>query len=162
MQPAAPANYSDGTWRCPALPCNFRARQTRAGIRACRAERGTHCAFRRHRCGGGRGACTFHILGTARYARGPREARRPVCLPRPCAAVLLAPSTELMCVLNWPPSYLFERSADGGILTSPSGPSGWGEVRITQAERSDCILPGRRGAGPRRRRTAPELAGSAL
>jgi Transposase DDE domain len=37
------------------------------------------------------------------------------------------------------------RSGAGVIPTSPSGPAGWGEVGITQAERSDPILPGKRG-----------------
>ncbi len=42
------------------------------------------------------------------------------------------------------------------ILTSPSGsPRGGGEVRITETERSERVSAGRRGAGPRRRRTAP-------
>lgn len=40
------------------------------------------------------------------------------------------------------------------IPTSPSGsPWGGGEVGIAEAERSDRVSPGRRGAGPASRRT---------
>ena len=48
------------------------------------------------------------------------------------------------------------------IPTSPSGsPRGGGEVGITEAERSDRVLPGRRGAGPESRGT-PAHGGDAV
>jgi hypothetical protein len=81
--------------------------------------------------------CTFH--GHVRW----------FCLHLPPASVRRAP--QYVFELTTTPTTV-QRSVAGVILTSASRSGS--EVRITEAERGDRILPGRIGAGPEAWRTA--------
>ena len=95
-------------------------------------------------------------VATALYSRGPRGARRPGHLPRSCVMVLVAPSTAMGTVSfpgltsgNGSPPFVCAEWSWGDPDLTLGAPRG--EVGITEAERSDRVLPGGRGVGPESR-----------